>query len=82
MNISGNVITLHWSGNDDPGGTGVRDYDIYVSQNDSSFTLYKTKDSTLSTTFTGTPGSTYSFFTLATDNVGNREILKTKVILR
>ena len=69
-------ITLHWQGSDDIGGSGVRDYDLYVSENGSPFVLYQKGIKDTSTAFAGALGKTYSFFALATDNTGNQEALK------
>jgi hypothetical protein len=74
--VSANTITLTWSGQDDAGGSGVRDYALYASENGRPFQLYKDGITGLSTTYKGTPGNTYCFFTLATDNTGNQEALK------
>ncbi|HEX5155160.1 MAG TPA: T9SS type A sorting domain-containing protein [Parafilimonas sp.] len=78
FDTSVNNITLHFTGTDDPGGTGVKYYDLYVSDSAKPFVLYKTNIDSSSFVFSGTPGDEYSFFTLATDNVGNKETLKTK----
>lgn len=69
-------ITLQWSGQDDTGGSGVRDYAIYVSENGGPFKLYKEHLTDLSTTFTGIAESNYCFYSIATDNTGNKENLK------
>jgi hypothetical protein len=74
---SNDTIQLHWSGADDPGGTGVREYDIYVSENGAPFTSYWTQTTDTAGTFIGTIGNQYRFFVLATDTVGNKERLKT-----
>lgn len=70
-------VALHWAGQDDSNGSGVRDYDIYTSTNGGAFALYQAGITDTTTTFTGAPGNTYGFFSIATDNVGNREPLKT-----
>ena len=67
---------LQWSGTD-PGGQGLRDYTIYVSDNGSRFTRWITTQE-LEATFTGVPGHSYSFFSLATDVGGNVEQAKSK----
>ena len=64
-------FTVSWSGQDDPGGTGVAAYTIYVSDNGGAFTPWFT-DTTLTTgTYTGTVGHTYGFYSVATDDAGN-----------
>lgn len=69
------IIT--WSGRDDTLGAGVQYYDLYVSQNGGPFSLHRNKIDSTFISFTGTPGATYSFYTLGTDNTGNREAAKT-----
>lgn len=70
------IITLNWTGQDDPGGSGIRDYALYYSENGGPYLLYKDRITGLSTIFAGTPGNSYCFYTLATDNTGNREAPK------
>ena len=67
---SGPALTLHWSGADDPGGVGIAYYDLYVRRDTGSFYLYQSKLDTTALAFTGIPGSTYYFYTIATDRVG------------
>jgi hypothetical protein len=74
--VNKDTITINWSGQDDNGGTGIREYALYVSENNSPFTLYKDNITGNATPFTGTRGMNYGFFTLATDQVGNTEALK------
>jgi len=66
-------FTLDWSGQDDAGGSGVASYDIFVSEDGGSYTPFLTDvpATETSATFTGTPGNTYAFYSIATDNVGN-----------
>lgn len=74
--VNGDTITVHWSGQDDAMGSGVRDYALYVAESGGTFTLFKNRITESFTTFVGTPGVSYQFFSLATDNVGNQETLK------
>ena len=64
---------LSWSGQDDLGGCGLRDYDIYVSQNGGPFELFQAETTETSIEFMGEAGSTYSFYSLGTDHVNNKE---------
>jgi len=68
-------FTVSWSGSDE--GSGVRDYTIYVSDNLGPFTAWLTQTTDTSATFTGSNGHTYSFYSVARDNVGNQEDLPT-----
>ncbi|MBD0256937.1 MAG: IPT/TIG domain-containing protein, partial [Cytophagales bacterium] len=75
---SATAVQLNWRGQDDPGGTGIRSYALYVSQNGDPFTARQTDLPDTTATFTGTPGFTYRFFVLATDHTGNQETLKSE----
>jgi hypothetical protein len=65
------VVT--WTGSDDPGGSGIAFYDIYVSDNGGAYQLFVSHTTLTSATFTGVQGHTYGFYSVATDNVGNVE---------
>jgi hypothetical protein len=71
------TFTVRWSGTDDPGGSGIAFYDVYVSDNGAAFTLFQTSTTTTSAPFTGQVGHTYGFYSVATDNVGNRQVTPT-----
>ncbi len=64
-------FTVNWSGSDDAGGSGIASYDVYVSDNGGGFTLFQAATTATSATFTGMDGHTYSFYSVATDHVGN-----------
>jgi RHS repeat-associated protein len=64
-------FTLNWSGHDDSGGSGIATYSIYASDNGGAYSALLTATASTSTTFTGTIGHTYRFYSVATDNVGN-----------
>jgi len=66
---------LSWSGTD--AGSGIASYTIYVSDNGGPFTAWLTNTQGLSTSYPGVNGHTYSFYSVATDNVGNVEVAKT-----
>lgn len=74
--IAGDTIFLRWSGTDDAGGVGVRDYALYVSEDGGPYKIHQKDLPDTSGIFVGTIGNTYRFFTVATDQVGNREPLK------
>lgn len=66
-------ITLNWSGIDDAGGSGVKEYALYVSENNQPYELFQDKIADNSIMYPGIPGNSYCFYTLATDNTGNLE---------
>ncbi len=71
--LSAASFTVNWSGQDDAGGSGIAFYDIYASENGGPYTLWQSETTQTSATYTGLPGQTYSFYSVATDNVGNVE---------
>ena len=65
-------FAVSWSGSDDAGGSGIKNYDIYVSDNGGPYTLWLTTSET-SAIFNGQFNHQYSFYSRARDNVGNAE---------
>ena len=65
-------FTVSWSGSD-TGGSGLKNYDIYVSIDAGSYTLWQNATTATSATFTGPGGSQYRFYSRARDNAGNLE---------
>lgn len=72
----GRVLTIEWGGND--GGSGISTYDIYMSVNEGPFLLWQKSTPASEGRFLGNPDSTYSFFSIAHDAVGNSEPIKTE----
>ncbi|HQQ00531.1 MAG TPA: CARDB domain-containing protein [bacterium] len=72
--INGLTFQVSWSGQDETAGSGVRDYDIYVSDNDAPWTRWLNAVSYTSAAFTGLAGHTYRFYSVAFDNTGNTEL--------
>ena len=71
--LSPATFTVNWSGQDDPGGSGIAHYNVYVSDDDGPFTLWQSNTTQTSATYTGQNGHTYGFYSVATDNVGNQQ---------
>ena len=67
------TLTLNWSGSDEANGSGIANFDIYVAVDSNPFALWLEKTTTTTATATVQPGHTYSFYSIATDNVGHRE---------
>jgi len=63
-------IPLFWGGSDN---VGIAFYDIHVSANGSPFTLWKSRIRETGAIYPGTPGESYAFYSVATDQAGNRE---------
>jgi hypothetical protein len=70
-------FTVTWSGQDDPGGSGIGSYDVYVSDNGGPFTIWQSETTQTSATFHGINQHTYAFYSVATDNVGHVEATPT-----
>jgi hypothetical protein len=70
------AILLSWSGEDDNNGSGIATYTIFVSDNGGAASAIPSLTNTTNTsgTFTGQQGHTYTFYSIATDNVGNVQL--------
>ncbi len=75
---SDSTILLKWSGYDEENGSGIRDYALYVSENEKPFSIYQSGITDTSFIFRRSTGYNYRFFTIATDNTGNQEPVKNK----
>jgi RHS repeat-associated protein len=64
---------VQWTGEDDPGGSGVVSFDVFVSENDGPFAIWRDGTTETSAVFDATDGHTYAFYSIATDGVGHRE---------
>ena len=65
-------FTVAWTGQDDVGGSGIARYEVYVGVDGGPFTLWRsTADA--SAVYNGEIGHSYAFYSVARDNVGNRE---------
>jgi hypothetical protein len=73
--VAGNSVTLSWGGTSPTAGISL--FDVFVSDNGGPFTPFLSAVPVTSATFTGVPGHTYGFFSIATDAAGNREPTKT-----
>lgn len=71
QNCSG--ISLNWSGSDDSGGSGIKGYTIYVADNGGPYQAWLVQTTATSAVYPGQSGHTYAFYSIAEDNVGNRE---------
>jgi hypothetical protein len=68
---------VSWSGSDDAGGSGVAFYDVEVSDNGGPFTGWLEGTTQTSATFTGEDLHTYTFRSIAHDNVGHAQAAPT-----
>ena len=65
-------IPVSWSGSD-PSGSGIASYNIFVSINGGAYAVWLPATSLTSSTYTGAAGNTYSFYSIATSNVGTTQ---------
>jgi hypothetical protein len=64
-------LTVSWQGSDS--GSGLATFDVFVRDNKGPFTRWQTATTATQATFIGQDGHTYGFYSVATDNAGNRE---------
>jgi hypothetical protein len=65
---------VRWSGTDT--GSGIRDYAIYVSDNGGAHAPWLNQTGATQAWYAGRLGHTYRFFSVARDNDGNQENMK------
>ena len=65
---------VSWTAEDDPQGSGVATFDIYVAIDGGPFSLWLDDTSDISAVYPGEEDHNYAFYSVATDNVGNREL--------
>lgn len=71
-----NEVLLQFSGQDDQGGCGIKQYKLYVSDNYGAYSLYDTYPIGTEATYPTEYDHCYRFFCLGEDNVGNVEAMK------
>ncbi len=67
------LFAVSWSGQDNAGGSGLTYFDIFVSSNGGPFQVWFQQTTLRGSMYAGTRGSTYAFYSLASDQAGNRE---------
>ncbi|HKQ37955.1 MAG TPA: RHS repeat-associated core domain-containing protein, partial [Verrucomicrobiae bacterium] len=70
---AGPVILVQWSGQDDSSGSGLATFDVYATENGTNEFRWLENTTATSAWFPGVLGSTYAFYSIARDNVGNAE---------
>ncbi|MBM3881941.1 MAG: DUF11 domain-containing protein, partial [Verrucomicrobia bacterium] len=71
-------VNTRWSGEDDPGGSGLAFFDIYVSVDQGPFVPWLQGTTLHSAIYPGELGRTYAFYSVAVDRSGNREAAPTQ----
>ncbi len=67
-------IPVAWTGSDDAGGSGIASYTVFVSVDGGPFAVWLGGTTATSAAYAATPGHTYGFYTVATDNAGNTQL--------
>jgi len=67
------VMPLLWSGGDEPGGSGLAGFDIFVSVDGGPFGPWLQNTKLRGAVYRGEPGHAYAFYSVAFDTAGNRE---------
>lgn len=71
---SGPMLTLSWTGADDPGGSGIAAYDVFASMDGGVYVKLIENVKGTSAAVTLEPGHSYDFYTIAVDHVGHTEL--------
>jgi hypothetical protein len=74
--VNTNPFTVNWGGSSPL--SSIASFDVFVSDNGGPFTPFLTGTTATSAPFTGVPGHTYGFFSIATDASGANEPMKAK----
>lgn len=67
------TINVSWTGND-PSGSGIASYNIYVSVDSGPYGLWLSGTTLTSSDYAAYTGHTFSFVSMATDNVGTFQL--------
>ncbi|MHC4403225.1 MAG: carboxypeptidase regulatory-like domain-containing protein, partial [Planctomycetota bacterium] len=67
------AFLVQWTGEDEENGSGLAGYDIYVSTDGGDYERWLEDITGTSAVFPGDFGHTYTFYSIAADNVGHRE---------
>ena len=62
---------VRWSGSDV--GSAIAGYTVYASDNGGAYTPWLENTTLTEATYAGQPGHSYAFYTVASDNAGNKE---------
>lgn len=68
---SSSTFPVRWAGVDV--GAGIESYDVYVSENGGAFRVWLTSTSSTAQNFVGKSSTSYAFYSVARDQVGNVE---------
>ncbi len=69
-------LHLSWTGADDTNGVGIEFYTLYISKDQTNYSVFASNMKRTDTSIVLPRDTTYCFFVLATDRVGNMETLR------
>jgi hypothetical protein len=67
------VYRVSWTGQDEPEGSGLAGFDLYVSRDGGPFEVWLANTTLQTSLFVGDAEATYAFYSVAIDRTGNRE---------
>lgn len=70
---SATPFAVNWEGTDDLNGSGIRSFDIFVSENGAPYSLWLDDTFLSGSLFPGVAGNSYRFFSVAEDLAGHVE---------
>ncbi len=70
-------FTVSWSGQASE-GVGIAFYDVYMAEDGGPFTVWQAQTTATAAVFTGQQGHSYSFYSVATDDVANVQPMPTQ----
>jgi hypothetical protein len=71
---------VSWSGEDDPGGSGVASHDVFVSTDGGVLTNWLSRTEETNGVYAGERGHTYAFYAIARDLVGHTEVQPVPIV--
>ena len=77
VNESDLICNLDFTYADDPGGSGVKEIELFVSVNNGTYASAGVYNPDSAVTYNYIAGNTYRFVSVASDNVGNKETFAT-----
>jgi hypothetical protein len=70
------LISFSVFGQDDPGGSGMKDFEVWISEDGGAYSLFNSNNQIGETfSFQGAPGKNYCLVPVLRDNVNNRTLL-------
>jgi hypothetical protein len=73
LHLDSTAYRINWTGYDDPGGSGIKAYSVYVSDNGSPYRIWLLNTLDTTAIFNAAVGHIYRFYSVARDGAGNVE---------